>query len=163
MKRYLRRCIKQLLCIWIRMDTEIKRSNSSLIICILPCSFRIRDVYPGSRVPVPDFIHPGSRVSDTGSKNSQKNRRGKNYLSNLFCSHKYYKILNYSFRTGADKKLSQFTKNFSTFYPKNVHYAKNVSLGSGIREKPIPDSGSQIQGSKWNRIPDSQHCFLGNF
>ncbi len=31
---------------------------------------RIRDVYPGSRILI--FTHPGSRISDTGSKNSTK-------------------------------------------------------------------------------------------
>jgi hypothetical protein len=29
-----------------------------------------------------------------------------------------------------------------------------MDLGSGIRKKPIPDSGSRIQGSKRHRIPD---------
>ena len=37
-----------------------------------------------------------------------------------------------------------------------------MSLGSGIRNKPIPDPGSRIQGSKstQSRIPDPdpQHC-----
>ncbi len=37
-----------------------------------------------------------------------------------------------------------------------------MGLGSGIRdpEKPIPDPGSRIQGSKRHRIPDPdpQHC-----
>jgi hypothetical protein len=31
---------------------------------------RIRDVYPGSRILI--FTHPGSRISDPGSKNSKK-------------------------------------------------------------------------------------------
>jgi hypothetical protein len=41
---------------------------------------RIRDVYPGSRIPDPDFYpsripDPGSRISDPGSKNSNKRER----------------------------------------------------------------------------------------
>jgi hypothetical protein len=34
-------------------------------------------------------------------------------------------------------------------------------VGSGIREKPIPDPGSGIRGAKRYRIPDPdpQHCF----
>ncbi len=32
--------------------------------------WRIRDVYPGSRILI--FTHPGSRVPDLGSKNSNK-------------------------------------------------------------------------------------------
>jgi hypothetical protein len=62
--------------------------------------------------------------------------------------------------------LAQFSKSFRSFYPKNCHQAlKNMGLGSGIRDpgsgkKPIPDLGSQIQGSKRHRIPDPdpQHC-----
>jgi hypothetical protein len=35
-----------------------------------------------------------------------------------------------------------------------------MSLGSGIRNKPIPDPGFRIQGSKRHRTdPDPQHCF----
>jgi hypothetical protein len=33
---------------------------------------RIQDVYPGSRILI--FTHPGSRISDPGSKNSIKER-----------------------------------------------------------------------------------------
>jgi hypothetical protein len=41
---------------------------------ILSAVWRIRDVYPGSRIPDPDFYpsripDPGSRIPDTGSKN----------------------------------------------------------------------------------------------
>ena len=35
--------------------------------------WRIWDVYPGSRILI--FIHPGSRISDPGSKNSNKRER----------------------------------------------------------------------------------------
>jgi hypothetical protein len=35
--------------------------------------WRIRDVYPGSRILI--FAHPGSRISDPGSKNSNKRVR----------------------------------------------------------------------------------------
>jgi hypothetical protein len=34
---------------------------------------QIRDVYPGSRILI--FTHPGSRISDPGSKNSNKRER----------------------------------------------------------------------------------------
>jgi hypothetical protein len=34
---------------------------------------RIRDVYPGSRILI--FTHPGSRILDPGSKNSNKRER----------------------------------------------------------------------------------------
>jgi hypothetical protein len=45
-----------------------------------PSVLRIRDVYPGSRIPDPDFYpsripDPGSRIPDPGSKNSNKRGR----------------------------------------------------------------------------------------
>ncbi len=59
--------------------------------------------------------------------------------------------------------MGQFSKNYRTFYPKNVHYAlKNMGLESGIRdpgsrirEKPIPGPGV-----KQAPDPDPQHCLL---
>jgi hypothetical protein len=39
---------------------------------------RIRDVYPGSRILI--FTHPGSRISDPGSKNSNKIEVKKNFF-----------------------------------------------------------------------------------
>ncbi len=53
----------------------------------------IRDVYPGSRVVI--FTHPGSRISDPGSKNSYKRKRWKIiccHCHTFFCSHKFHKI-----------------------------------------------------------------------
>jgi hypothetical protein len=69
-------------------DSEDPRAfKLSLIYTVL----RIQDVYPGSRILI--FTHPGSRISDPGSKNSNK-REGmkKNLLSCLFCSHKFHKM-----------------------------------------------------------------------
>ncbi len=42
----------------------------------------IRDVYSGSRILI--FTHSGSRISDPGSKNSNKREGWKNLLSNFF-------------------------------------------------------------------------------
>jgi hypothetical protein len=94
------------------------------------------------------------------------NKRGaKNLLTYLFCSHKYHKIVNYLFFNSSTKNSSQFTKNYSTFYPKNCHYdLKNMDLGSGIQDlrsgiwkKPIPGPGSRGQKGHW--IPDSHHWY----
>jgi|LakMenE01Jun11ns_1017448.scaffolds.fasta_scaffold8869199_1 hypothetical protein len=53
------------------------------------------------------------------------------------------------------KKLGQFSKNYRTFNQNIVtKLKKNIGLGSGIRKKPIPDPGSQIQGSKRHWIPE---------
>ncbi len=55
---------------------------------------RIRDVYPGSRILI--FTHPGSRISDPGSKNSNKREMWKKISCHTFlCSHKFHKIVNY--------------------------------------------------------------------
>ncbi len=119
---------------------------------------RIRDIYPGSRIP--DL---GSRISDPGSKNSNKRERWKK-----ICYHTFFEsqisqnwILCY-FWNAKEKNLGQFSKNCWSFYPKIFQYAlKYMGLGSGIRDpgsgirkKPIPNPGSQIQGSKRHRIPD---------
>ncbi len=107
----------------------------------------IRDVYPGSRILI--FTHPGSRISDPGSKNSNKRERWKK-----ICYHTFFVVTNF---TKLNTGIMLFLKNFGpSFYPKNFQYApKYMGLGlgirdpgSGIRKKPIPDPGSRIQGSK---------------
>jgi hypothetical protein len=57
---------------------------------------RIRDVSPGSWF----FLHPGSRMQ-------QQKREGKKdcYLPYLFCSHKFYKIINYFIFEQVQKKM----------------------------------------------------------
>ncbi len=60
--------------------------------------------------------------------------------------------------------MGQISKNYGTFYPKSCHQAlKNMSLGSGIRNKPIPYPGSKGQKGTGSRIripdPDPQHWF----
>jgi hypothetical protein len=45
------------------------------------------------------------------------------------------------------------SKNYVTFYPKSCHYdLNNMSLGSEIRNKPIPDPGSRGQKGTGSRI-----------
>ncbi len=59
--------------------------------------------------------------------------------------------------------MGQFSKNFRSFNLKNCHKAlKNMYLGSGIRNKPIPDPWIPDPGSKRHRIPDPdpQHCLF---
>jgi hypothetical protein len=82
-------------------------------------------------------------------KQQQKTGVKRNLLSYLFCSYKYHIIENYFIFELEKKNLDQFTKNYSSFYAKNCHYAlKNKGLGSEIRD-PFPDPGS-----KRLRIPD---------
>ncbi len=57
--------------------------------------------------------------------------------------------------------MSQFTKNYCTFCPKNCHQAlKNIGSGYGIRDPGSRKNLFRIQGSKRHRIPDPdpQHC-----
>jgi hypothetical protein len=56
-----------------------------------------------------------------------------------------------------EKNLGQFSKNYRTFYPKNCLKAlKNMGLGSGIQDLEETYSGSRIQGSKRQQIPDPE-------
>ncbi len=50
---------------------------------------------PGCLSRIRNFIHPGSYIWDSRSKNGNKRWGGKNVLSFLFCSHKYHKIETY--------------------------------------------------------------------
>ncbi len=105
---------------------------------------RIRDVYPGYRILI--FTHPGSRISDPGSKNSNE-RQVKKIPVPFYWSHKCHKIELFYFWNVEEKNLGQFSKNYRTFYPKNCHQAlKNMGLGSGNRD---PGSGKNLF-----RIPD---------
>jgi hypothetical protein len=104
------------------------------------------------------FTHLGSRISDPGSKNSNK-REGRKKISchPFFCSPKFNKIEYYFVSEMMKKKIwAKFQRIFEVFTQKNCHQAlKNMGLGSGIRKKTY--SGSRIQGSKRHRIPDPQH------
>jgi hypothetical protein len=61
--------------------------KESAMICTV---LRIREVYPGSRILI--FTHPGSRISDPGSKNSNKRGVKKICSHTFFCSHKLTKL-----------------------------------------------------------------------
>jgi hypothetical protein len=97
--------------------------------------WRIRDVYPGSRIP--DL---GSRIQ----KQQQKRGVKKNFFVITF-----YAATNFSKLQIILVSLSSQKYGFGIRDPR-----------SGIRKKPIPDPGSRIQGSKRHRIPDPdpQHC-----
>ncbi len=119
------------------------------VVQVLVPVFRIRDVYPGSRI----LIFTPSRILDPESgildpKTATKERGKKICCNTFFYSHKFHKL------------LGQFSKNYRTFYPKSCHLAlQNMGLGSGIREagsriqkKPIPDPGSRGQKGTGSRI-----------
>ncbi len=122
---------------------------------------RIRDVYPGSRILI--FTHPGSRISDPGSRiQKQQQKRGVKKISchTFFYSHKFNKIVNYFLFEMLNKNIwAKFTRIIELFTQKVSLSSQKYGFGirdprSGIRKKPIPDPGPRIQGSKRHRIPD---------
>ncbi len=113
----------------------------------------------GMLIPDPDFPHPGSRISDPRSKNSNKRKGWKKIVVIPFfvaTNLTKLKIIVF-FEMLKKKKLDQFSQNYRTFYPKNCHYAlKNMGLGSGIRD---PGSGKniiRIQDPGVKKAPDTR-------
>ncbi len=117
------------------------------------------------------FTHPGSRISDPGSKNSnkregwkklakQQQKRGVKKISchNFLCSHKFHKIANYfSFDVLKKKIWANFQRIIELFTQKFSISSQKYGFGirdprSGIRKKPIPDSGSRGQKVTGSRI-----------
>jgi hypothetical protein len=100
-------------------------------------ALRIRDVYPESR----------TRISDP--KTATKERGENNSLSYLFCSHKFHKtVFNLIFEMLKKKIWANFQRFIELFTQKIVTKLSKIwvwELGSGIREKPIPDPGSSGQ------------------
>ncbi len=117
---------------------------------------------PGSWfLPIPD---PGSRISDPGSKNSNKRERWKKISCHTFlCSHKFHKIVNYfSFEVLKKKIWANFQRIIELFTKKIVKKLLKIwswDPGSDIRD---PGSGKNLfripdPGVKKHRIPDPQH------
>ncbi len=99
-----------------------------------------------SRIPDPDF-YP-SRISDPGSKNSNK-REGWKKISchNFLCSHKFHKIANYfSFEVLKKKIWANFQRIIELFTQKIVTKLSKIWIwdpGSGINLFWIPDPGAK--------------------
>ncbi len=106
---------------------------------------RIRDKHPGSWFL---HTHPGSRISDPGSKKSNKRRGGENSLLLIFffCNHKFHKKLNIIlFLKCWRKKFGPIFKELLKFLPKKFSLCSQI-YGFGIRD---PGSGKNLF-----RIPD---------
>ncbi len=119
---------------------------------------------PGSWfLPIPD---PGSRISDPGSKNSNK-REGwkKNCCHTFLCSHKFHKIEHYfSFEVQKKNIWADFQRIIELFTQKIVTKLSKIWVwdpGSGIRDPENTYSRSRIPdpGVKKAPDPDPQHCF----
>ncbi len=110
---------------------------------------RIRDVYPGSRIP--DLR---SRIQ----KQQQKRGVKKKLLSYHFSSHKFHIIENYFIFEMLKKKIwANFQSIIELFSQKIVTKLSKIWVwdpGSEIRDPEKTFSGSRIQGSKKHRIPD---------
>jgi len=120
---------------------------------MLTAVWRIRDVYPGSRILI--FTHPGSRNSDPGSRISdpgsrikkQEQKRGvkKKFFHTFLCSHKFHKIENYfSFEVLKKKIWANFQRIIVLFIQKIVTKLSKIWLwdpGSGKNLFRIPDPG----------------------
>ncbi len=134
---------------------------------LLDAVLRIRDVYPGSRILL--FTHPGSRISDPGSQNSNKREGWKKISCHSFlCSHKFHKIENYfSFEMLKKKIWVNFLRIIWPFTQKIFTKLSNIWVwdpGSEIRdpEKTIPDPGSRVHKGTGSRISDPQHWLDGS-
>jgi hypothetical protein len=95
-----------------------------------------------SRIPDPDF-YP-SRISDPGSKNSNKERGEKKCCHNFLCSQKFHKIENYFSFEVLKKKMANFLRIMELLTQKIVTKLSKIWVWdprSGIRKKPIPNPG----------------------
>ncbi len=105
---------------------------------------RIRDVYHGSWfLPIPDL---GSRIPDP--KTATKERWKKISCHTFLCSHKFHKIVNFSFEVLKKKIWASFQRIIELFTKKIVKKLLKIRSwdpGSEIRKKPIPDPGSRGQ------------------
>jgi hypothetical protein len=100
-------------------------------------------------IPDPDF-YP-SRISDTGSKKSNKREGWKKICChNFLCSHKFHNIKNYfSFEVLKKKIWANFKRIIELFTQKFVNKLSKIWVWDpGVKKAPDPDP---------------QHCFLPLF
>ncbi len=107
-------------------------------------------------LPIPD---PGSRISDPGSKNSNKRQRWKK-----ICYHTFLVVTNFTklniyviFEMLKEKIWANFQRIVEVFTPKIFNMLSNIWVwdpGSGKNLIRIPDPGSRGQKGTGSRIPD---------
>jgi hypothetical protein len=109
-----------------------------------------------SRIPDLIFTHPGSRISDPGSKNSNKERGGKKRFFHTFlCSHKFHKIEHFSFEVLKKKIWANFQRIIELLTQKIATKLSKIWLwdpGSEIRDPEKTYSGSRGQKGTGSRI-----------
>jgi hypothetical protein len=115
--------------------------------------WRIRDVYPGTRILI--FTHPGSRISDPGSKTVTKERDEKKFVKLFFC-HKFHKIEYYIIFEMLKKKIwANFQRIVEVFTQKIFNMLSNIWVrepGSKIQDPGKIYPGSRGQKGTGSRI-----------
>ncbi len=122
--------------------SDIRKCRLQLLLCVAA---------PGCISRILIFTHPGSRISDPGSKNSNKREWWKKIFCHTFlCSDKFHKIVNYfSF------EMLNFQRAIELFTQKIVTKLSKIRVwdpGSEIRKKPILDPRSRGQKGTGSRI-----------
>jgi hypothetical protein len=95
------------------------------------------------------FVHPGPRISDPGSKNSNKRERWKK----ICCPSFFWKSqITQNWKLGVlFLNLGPFTKNYRTVYPQKIviKLSKMEVWDPGSGKKPIREPGSGVK-----KVPD---------
>jgi hypothetical protein len=148
---------------------EISRRYGGVTV-LPPAVWWIRDVYPGSRILI--FTHPGSRISDPGSINSNERHFEKKLVVIPFFGVINFTKLNYFIFEMLKKKIwANFQRSIELFTKKLSLSSQKYGFGirnprSGIRKKHIPDPGSRGQKGPESRIrirnTDCQARLLGS-
>ncbi len=112
--------------------------------------WRIRDVYPGSRILI--FSHPGSRIPDP--KTATKERGEKKFVVIAFYVATNFTKLHFSFDVLKKKIRANFQRIIELFTQKIVNKVSKIWIwdpGSEIRDPEKTYFGSRIQESKRHR------------
>jgi hypothetical protein len=118
-------------------------------------------VDPGYLSRILIFTHPGSRISNPGSKTATKDRGEKISCHNFLCSHKFYKIANYFSFEELKKKIWASFQRIIELFPLNIvsklskiwvwdpGSGKNLFRipDPGVKKAPDPGSGSATLSS----------------
>ncbi len=120
---------------------------------------RIRDVYPGPRILI--FTHPGFRISDLGSKNSNKREVWKKKLSYLLLEPQISQNVKLFYFWNVEEKIwANFQRIIELFAQKLFLSSQNYGFGirdpektySGSRGQKAPDPGSATLLSTNNKV-----------
>jgi hypothetical protein len=128
---------------------------------------RIWDVYPGSRILI--FTHPGSRISDPGSKYSNKREGWKKFfVITFYAATNFTKLQIILVLDCWRKKFGPIFTTIELFTPKIVTKLSKIWVwdpGSGknlfripdpgVTKAPDPGSGSATLKSMWYKNPNA--------